>query len=301
MNNKCVKFLSVLSLGLFLMGTSTFGQTTPEKVSIDSKDNYYRHGFNANGANTVGSIKAEEATDSVTIGSTMKYFVLPDPAYNKDWYNVDGSIKDITNTSNIISSFTWTIETVSSGVGTTSATTPIAPINWTTSGTASIKVQEVPPGGDDVCKGTETVIPVEIIAKPTITFGLVGTAYSDGKCYLPDDVDDAAYSFPVNVSTDVKGKQDVKISYTVTKEGDASYSSGGTDVLIESGQFNVSFDDYGKYEITITKLTDRISRKSGDEGTSGFLTSGGSLSFTYTVIKPAQTGPVYHLPNSYNY
>ncbi len=307
--NKIYRFAAVALLLCATIGA--YGQSnTPEKVVIDTKD-YYQHGFNGNGTNQFDGtgkaiVKAQEVRDSVTVGSTMKYFVLPDPNYNSTWYNSGNLPSDVTSVTGLVSSFTWTIQTVSGGAGSTSSTTHIAPINWTATGTANIKVQEVP--SSSACVGNETSIPVVVIPKPTITFTQVGTPpdYKDGACYTQAQVTAGInYSFPVAVTS---ASSQIKVDYSIvfTPLSGSPVTTTATNVLVTGGVLPITLQNtgnlYGSYAVTVTKVTDRVSRKSGVESTgSDLLTAGGSATFTYNVLKPAETGPIYRLPNNGNY
>ena len=306
MKNKCVKLLGTLTIGVLMMTNNGFGQTPPTNVTIgagaDAKT-YYHHGFNANGTNSFDEtgkavVKDGEAVDSVTVGSTMTYFVLPDPTFNATWRaNFASNPANISSTTGLHSAFDWTV-TPAAGSDVSSTATPIIKtINWKALGTASIKVQEMPKLSDE-CIGAPTVIPVQIIPKPTITFDEVNSAYSHAACYA--DLTGVVYPFPVTITSAVKGKTEAMVSYKVTINDGSESIVPDVPVVIGTGgvgTIDVPFTDYGEYVITITKLTDRISRKSGDAGTD--LLAGGSATFTYTVMKPVQTGPVYHLPNIY--
>ena len=296
MKNKCVKLLGTLTLGVLMMTNNAFGQA-PADVTIGTTK-YFEHGRNSAGATT-----ASENTDSVTMGSTMTYFVLPDPTFNATWYSNGGTATaNISNPAGITSAFDWTVTPTGGGAGSISntATPIIKTINWTAAGTANIEVQEKPTSL--ACIGSPTIIPVQIIPKPTITFNQ-GPAYSDAACHPESEKTGGGfvYPFPITVTSAVAGKEDVLVSYTVTKDGTPDGALSGTDIPVANGTGSltntIKFPDYGVYVITITKLTDRISRKSGDTGTSGMITVGGSATFTYNVMKPVQTGPVYHLPN----
>ena len=275
---------SVIIALFCLVAANIYAQTPPNKVAIDSKD-YYRHGYNKDGG---PFDPGREERDSVTITSTMTYFVLPDPAISPS-YNVTTSPKDFTN---VNSTFTWTIE---NSFGTGTSTTPIIVINWTKTGIDTVKVKEVPKANGGACGGNDQEMPVVVIPKPVITFNQVGTpaAYADGACYTQAQVTaKVTYNFPVTATT---SSSQVWVDFTVTKDGNPVSALAGNDVPVVSGTFPLEFDDYGKYEVTITKVTDRISRKSQVVGD---ITAAGAK-FTYNVIRPAQTGPMYRIPNNY--
>jgi hypothetical protein len=81
-------------------------------------------------------------------------------------------------------------------------------------------------------------------------------------------------------------------SYTIF-DGDLDLTDSDSQITIGNGT-NGTIDDYGAITVTITSVSDRISRKSSVDGT---ITSGANV-FTYTVIRPPSTGTIYHLPNN---
>lgn len=274
---------------MFCVAGNLYGQTPPKSVTLDSK-NYYQHGYNS----TAGGPHVQEERDSVTVTSVMKYFVLPDPAISPLY-----TVSNITDFSNVKSTFDWVIKNTK---GTGSSTTPIISVTWSATGIDSLKVKETPTVGA-ACAGKETVIPVAIISKPTITFNQIGSVYADGKCHTQTEVNAGiAYQFPVTPATE---SSQVQVDYTMvfTPTTGTAVTTSATNVPVKSGILAITLsntgNEYGKYEITITRVTDRVSRKSGVASTNDLLTSGGSASFTYTVMAPAKTGPIYRLPNNF--
>ena len=286
---------------MLCISAATYGQA-PASVELDKE--YYQHGYNSTG----GPNLTQEERDSVTISSTMKYFVLPDATANPNYkYDTPANAQSFDN---VLSTFTWGFRrSGGAALGTTTGSPTnkhIISIQWNTVGVDTIRVNENPVNG---CLGTETKIPVAIIPKPTITFNQVGnpSSYSDGACATQTEVDNGIdYSFPV---TAISQSSQVKIDYTITftpVNGIAEAPVNVQSATVSGGSFTVNLKNtgnrYGSYEITITKVTDRISRKSGIESTgTDLLTSGGSATFTYNVLKPVETGPIYRLPNYGNY
>jgi hypothetical protein len=141
---------------------------------------------------------------------------------------------------------------------------------------------------------------VAVIRKPEIGFSPNGSVYRDSACYTQAQVD-AGISRQLAMSV-ITQSSHVWVDYTVTKDGSpVSPSLDGTNVPVVGGNINLTFPDYGRYVITITKVTDRVSRKSTDASGNpilGDLTSAG-IKFAYSVMKPVQTGPIYRIPNNY--
>ncbi|MDR1154107.1 MAG: hypothetical protein LBL04_05300 [Bacteroidales bacterium] len=273
--------LAVLMLGFVHV---TYGQVDPkDPITIDSKD-YYQHGYNKDG----GPGLPQEVRDSVTVTSTVKYFVLPDPAVSPEYkYDTPSNTVDF---SKVNSTFAWSLI---NSRGTAAGTTPIVSVTWNTTGIDSLKVKETPKTG--TCAGKETTIPVAVIAKPEIGFNPNGGLYSDGACYAQTQVT-AGIDYPFAVTLTTQSSQ-VLVDYTVTKDGTDYSPLNGTDVPVSvtGGNITLHFTDYGKYVITVTKVTDRVSRKSEVEGV---ITPAGKQ-FEYDVMKPVQTGPIYRIPNNY--
>ncbi len=285
---------------LLFVAVGAYGQTT--NVSIDSKT-YYQHGYNSTG----GPNLPQEARDSVTVGSVIKYFVLPSSEANPLF-----NVANPTDFTNVTSVFNWGFRrsggaALGSITPSTPTNQPIISITWGNSYGAvdTIRVVENPANG---CPGSETKIPVEIIAKPSITFRQVGSPldYKKDTCVTQAQVTATiTYNFPVAITSAVKPDAKVWVNYTVTKDGVAAPTLNGTNVALTMssttlGTFPIAFNAYGKYEVTITQITDRISRKSsvlvnGDIATG----TGQSALFTFSIIKPVETGPIYRLPNNF--
>ena len=147
---------------------------------------------------------------------------------------------------------------------------------------------------------------VNVYIKPTIGFSQVGSAYADAECY-GETAETVFYDFPVNVAT---SSGDVKIDINIVKKdmmGNTSASSPFTVTEISvstlTGTFRLDFTGYteadanvyGVYEVTITKITDSITRAYHAEGD----INAGQDVFIYSVLPQPETGPVYHVPNNF--
>ena len=271
---------SIVALAFCLIG-NVYGQTPPNNVTIDSKA-YYQHGYNSSG----GPNLPQEERDSVTVTSVIKYFVLPDPTANPG-YNPANTL----DFANVKSSFAWSLK---NSLGTTnSSTTPVIAVTWNNIGIDSVKVRETPSTG---CIGSGTSIPVAVIKIPEIAFSIKNSKYADSACYSQIDAS-TKYQFAMTVSAE---SPQVLVDYTVTKDGLPYSSLNDTNVKVVGGNITLSFTEYGRYEVTITKVSDRVLRKTNESGNSilGIITPAGAK-FAYHVMRPVQTGPIYRLPNNY--
>ena len=279
------KFVKSIIVLLLCSAGVAYGQSPPNSVTMDSKD-YYRHGYNS----VTGGVtpQAAEIRDSVTITSVMKYFVLPDPTVSPDY-----STSDLLNFTDVNSTFQWSLTNDPSTIGTTDgSTTPVVTVTWSSLGVDTLKALEVPTWSA-ACAGTGTEIPVAVIEKPTIAFSPRNSVYADSACYTQAQVDlGVSITFDMSVFT---RSWLVEVDYEVTRNGSAYSSLDDTAVSIVDDEITITFPDYGRYEITLTKVTDNISRKSSVDGD---ITAVGEK-FTYVVMPPVETGPIYRLPNFY--
>ncbi len=278
---------------LFIAANRVYGQA-PNKVELDSKE-YYRHGYNKNGGpynNPLPSPGEAECRDSVTISSVVKYFVLPDPTISPNYKYT--SQAEIMTVSNLNSTFGWSLYQGTTLGTLSSSTTNIIEVTWKGIGIDSVKVKETPKVSTS-CAGKETVIPVAVIDKPTFTFG-VGpgtTSYVDGGCFTKDEIDaKVSYPFPINTSST---SSQLIITYSIKKDGADMLTNQTMSVAKGNSSVSFEFSDYGVYEITISNISDRISRKSVVDGEVAVA----GAKFTYNVLKQATTGPIYRLPNNF--
>ena len=297
MENKYIKKWSILAAGLFLLSaTSAFAQIDPNpsshKVTLDKS--YSEHGYNKNGV----AESPREDIDTVMVGSNMTYFVMPDSYYNKTYFA--GNDYKLTNLTT--SKFEWTVPAANgtaavqtpNGTG----TSPWVKINWTAVTASSINVTmvEKPQGLTTACDGDATVIPIFVIKKPTIEYNQVGSplAYTAAGCYTDVTKLLAEYDFGVTISTQ-SSQVLVDCSITWKKIDGTTSTYTETDVPVNSGSFNLKFTDYGDYEVTITKITDRIARKCE---VTGDITAAKNK-FAYSVLPQPKAGKAYHVPNNF--
>ena len=286
---------SIIFISMLCSAGSAFGQTPPVTVTIDSKT-YYRHGYNSRDDGTV--LQPREVRDSVTLTSEMKYFVLPDEVISPEY------TLNMTDFSKVNSTFAWTFGTTAHGSITTGSGTPLVTVRWNIIGDDELKVVETPNAGASGCgDGAPTTMPVVVIPKPTVAFtpNTVAPEYAAEACE-GDLTGGYLKSFSLNVVTQ---STQVNVSYTVTRNGVGYPALDGTDVRVKitgtspdyTAALPITFTEYGAYEITITNVTDRISRKPATVVNGDVIPAGEK--FTFNLIRPIRTGPIYRLPNNY--
>jgi len=282
--------LVMLATGVF---SETFGQIsdtpTNKNISLDSKT-LYQHGYNKD---NLSAPTTYENIDTVMVSSVMNYFVMPDKNYNTAYY-AGGSYAATNLTA---SQFSWTIGNGSSFAHQTvngTNTSPWIKVTWAAPlGATTITVKENPLGLPANCESQSTTINAYIISKPTIAFTAIGGSYTYSECY-----EDAAvatgvlYNFGLTIATQ---SSQLEVDYTVTFNGVAQPLLAGTNVPIVDGKLPVTFNQYGAWAVTITKVTDRIARKCDVVGD---ITSAANV-FTHNVMPYPQTGPAFHIPNEF--
>jgi len=283
---KLVKYSIIL---MFCSAGIAYGQTQPVSVEIGGKD-HYRHGYNSIGGGETLQNPGWEERDSVTVSSEMRYFVLPSEIANPGY-----SWSTPMTLTNVISTFTWSFgETTPRGAVIAGSGEPLITVKWNTLGAETLSVLEVPDETVAACSdGTPTTIPVVVIPKPTIAFAPNAQTplYADEACELIQ-----AGAFPVTINMNVSTEStQVEVSYTVTRNGEAYSTLNGTDIRVVNSGITITFPDYGLYEITLTDVSDRVSRKSSVEGD---IVTLGKI-FTFNLTRPIQTGPIYRLPNNF--
>jgi hypothetical protein len=313
-------FVTTLMIGGFLIGaTNSYAQLVDDpvdkKVELDAKD-LYEHGYNKD--NAVSQDLPREARDSVMVGSTMNYFVMPDRNYNSDYY---AQGQDYMATGLTKSEFVWAVDAASFAASITAqnpngtGTSPWVKIVWgTTRGNAKITIEEVPVGVTGSCSGEEAEIPVTVISKPEIgftdqadqgdppKFEIVECQAADGSGNLVG----YSLSLPVTVTTE---SCEIKVKYTLVHTplgGVAQPSVEGTvqmtivsevndgGIKTVTGILSIPVTLHGTYEVTIEEMTDRIARKCDVLG--NVLAAD---EFTYSVLpQPAKPRP-FHVPNNF--
>ncbi|MDC0584242.1 hypothetical protein OAO55_00780 [Bacteroidales bacterium] len=229
---------------------------------------------------------ANVPVDSISIGGTSSIFYLPDLTLNTafDPANPEAS--------GLNSSFSWNddggnVTIIDHYTGGTAITNWI---DYTANiiGRDSISVQEIATTG--ACMGIPLRIAYRVINLPTANF----TANNSFIC--AKNLDTLSYNFPVALTTDMNDDSlriyisiDGPISNGLITEKEIRLAESDTDFMLA----NVFTEGPGEYNISITRVDDRIARKSGVSGTS---TTRASYSLTINVAP--STGTLYHLQNS---
>lgn len=276
MRNKTLQFLLLCAvIGLYAAnGFAQPATVTPEAAML------YKHGTNSGGVN------AQENTDSVTIGGTTKYYVLPDPVANPSF------VYGTSLWNNVVSTFGWTVPAGLSTAGAVAtAAQPTAQqykqIVWTGTGTGNIQVIETSSTG---CVGSTLLTPVAVIAAPAVT----AITIPNITCH----VGTVPYTLPgpaatLTISCAVLGSQGVSINYSLA--GPSGFTTvtntvslGNSTTLDLSG---INLTEPGTYTLTINNITDRIATKSG------LLAIASGTAQIFVVTPQPATGPMYHVPN----
>lgn len=244
----------------------------------------YRHGTNSASG---GSVVATEATDSVTLGATMDYFVMPDPLYNPSY------VAATSLTANLVSTFTWSSTPAATSIATkTGFGQNYVTVTWpSATGDYSLKVIENGSAGCD--DPTGRIIPVRLINKPTANFN---SATSTVCSATPGSV---TFTLPLSLSTDITNDR-IFVSFQVVftpAVGAPTTNTYSNVPLLDTGSINLetltgSALAHGKYEVTITSVSDHVSTKSNVAGVIG-----ATPKYTYNLIRLPQTGEIYHIPN----
>ncbi len=280
---------------------------------------------------------APTAIDSVTTGSTTGFYVLPDPYYHPDYNAVGGWT--------LTANFTWNWSfNGASGGSTINDADPndnYVEIDWgaVSGGTPyEVNVYEESSPAMGSCQGDVTVLNVEVVAAPTVTFTadnpgtIIGADLTvcDGDARLADIVQAAFtgfYTFQLDWDLEIAtldasmakdeyfdinyGSLGAIQDYAIQNQGsDGSQTTGIAastyDLTVPTGGFLVQNSKTTVFTYDIRGVNDRISRKSD------YLTNPtaqlDSWSWYDTVVEtivitvnPApDTGPIYHIPNDWN-
>ena len=222
-----------------------------------------------------------EETDSVTIGSTLQYFVMPDPAVNAGY---DYS----TNRGALVSTFDWwTSNGLESGI-VDNGGEELVDITWSTLGADILYVTEI---GANCDASDTTDVPIRVINVPTAAFGGTDSAFCTTDPSLHD------FDFPITATTDVAdGKLRFEIAVSHATLGANFYTNTIDFDKDTNASFNVpagTFTAYGVYTVVISNITDRISRKPATD----ILGTSTQDTYTVTINTTPNTGNIYHVPN----
>jgi len=269
-----LKVVASVAIAMFV-ATGVFGQQKDANLSVD-----------------------QAIPDTITIGKTLPYHVMPDPYFNPNY---------VAPTWTVSSSFQWTVDsTPAGGSATFNNATVINPqVTFTgATGTYVLRAQETSADG---CAGTTTDITVVAINPPAVDFTPMGA-----------DVDQCGPLNNVDVTIAISGGKDsYKVDYRLLVEEltadkttvlatvsdqtftDVVFPQSGNRVLEANKNFTISNNHVTRYTYTLQGINDRISRKSDYlAGGSPSKYPAGTDDQWIVIVKPAPTtGPIYHLPN----
>jgi hypothetical protein len=280
---------------------------------------------------------APTAIDSVTTGTTTGLYVMPDMYYHPDYTAVGGWT--------LTANFTWNWSfNGASGGSTINDANPndnYVEIDW---GAASlgtpyeVNVYEEASPAYGGCQGDITVLNVEVVATPTVTFtadnpgSIIGADLTvcEGDARLADIVQ-AAFTgirtfqldWDLEIATldasmakdeyfDINyGSLGAVQDYAIQNQGSdgsqtTAINAATYDLTVPTGGFLVQNTKSTVFTYDIRGVNDRISRKSD------YLTNAaaaldswswydtGVETIVITVNPAPDTGPIYHIPNNWN-
>jgi hypothetical protein len=254
----------------------------------------------------LGTPKPVTNVDTVTVGATMPYYVNGDPNMHmlRQWGAITAK-----------STYSWTVPVASTA--TITGSDSLVSVKWPLAGTYRLTVKENPgavaTGYPTLCPSVPYAMDVKVLNRPTVAWN--GTTPVAGGCGVSGGT-------PITVPIDLKGIGQWEVDYTVqyfnlanqevtvagiTRAasepavllGAASNKNDGTalanqSLLSISIPADKSTGDYGKYVITITSISDRISRKSGIPSEATDIPS---VSYTIYSMPTPTTQPIQHIKN----
>jgi hypothetical protein len=237
-----------------------------------------------------------DVTDTVTVGSIMPYRVTGD--INMHALRAQGAVK-VSHFTKVISA-NGTIALPDGSAGTPALTDTLFTVKWNTAGTSeSVKVTEVSQSltGTDLCTGTTETLPIVVVNRPTVAWNVAANPKIG--CSLDNNV---AFNIPISVTGTGQWDVDYKIDYTpitglptsavntVTIGGWQNFSAAQTLNL----SYTIPVGATGTYTFTITKITDRISRKSGITSVATDLPA---TTYKIFALPTPTTGKIQHIKN----
>ena len=277
---------STVLKSLFVLALIGFGLNSFSQNLTVNTESLRRHGYDA-----ASALVAYESKDSVTTGSKMRYYVVPDATANPLYTGV------LTGT--LASTFAWftalptlTAAGVSANVTGFAAFGNYQEVTWSGVGTINLNVQET---SGSSCVGSITTTPIVVIAPPTATFGADPSSVCNASPVQ-------SFTLPVTLSTSVNDlptapNGSVRINYTVfNPDATELIAAQDKDIIETAANFSVTLTgatQFGTYYVIINSVTDRISRKP-------LVDVLGSITdnrIDLVVNRTPNTGAVYHIPN----
>jgi len=258
--------------------------------------NLYMQGYNS-----AGILDASENIDSVSISAVMEYYVQPDPNISA-LYNYTSSA-----TANLNAIYDWTITPSASVVITKPKSVGFAGNFITVAFPAAaadylLNVKET--ASISSCEDlVGTDIQVRTIGRPNVSFLTANEGYdvclngTNGSLneLLPTPID-------VIFTSNVSGNRNMKLRYTITGAITGVLIANKTVDIVETGAgtgyfaVDEEFDFYDHYTISITRVDDRITLKSGVT-----TSATGNISFRVGILKIPETQSIKHIKNVNSY
>jgi len=303
---------TVLSVAFAMLAFTAFGQ-------IYNQPNYVEYNSGDPAPNDV---------EYVTVNKTIAYFAEPDPVYHPN-YQADGTLT---------ANFTWDWQatlgapTIVEAAGGANRATIVFP----NTGSYTITVQEIAPVAFGDCGGSLTTMNVTAVAAPTALFstvdiltGLCGNTAAEAiNIAITENVPDALAAFAFRVSEtvdniDASGTLLSNVSTNATfvdfalgakaKSGTPGFSAATPDFDYDfnSSALDVENNLRTRYTYTLTSaagvtgngIVSAISHKS-DYLAAPVVNANawGAKTTVVFIVNPAPvTGPIYHIPNNFNY
>jgi hypothetical protein len=269
----------LLTVMLTITSSMLFSQTLPVTMK-------------PHGTNSSNVVTAQEDIDSVTVGGTYEYFVMPDPAINVGYNPLVNLL------TNLVDTFNWTTKGVSVITRVLAGATPVPNYirvawNGAVGSLDSVIVYEkTQPAG--CIANSPTKIPVRLLHQPQAYFtSIVGSICSAN----PNTV---VIVYPFTLATDV-ADGNITVHVKIVSPLGSTLLDNDLSLNKTSGTtytYNNTSSEYGTYTATITIVSDRISRKSFGGTATGIVGNAGSnIVYSYTINRTPATGPIYHIPN----
>lgn len=254
-----------------------------------------------------------ESIDSVTVGSRMAYRMAGDPVIANmpaavmnpsifKWnFSQPVTIKSLDGTQTL----TEFDNTASPGYYTDKEISVVMPS--TAGGMTLIINEKTRPVVGTGCEGADSTANIMIVDKSTLKWP--GTI-EVGSCTSTDVV------IQLTLAGSLKGRHEWDVTYEVLYTPYDNYTASGTITKVASTTVripaantltinNTVFDKAGKYEVKVTNLSDRISRKSLDQSAvaaiAGIVGTGGATipsdMYTVHVYPTPQTKKLEHVKN----
>lgn len=234
--------------------------------------------------------------DTVTIGSTMPYQVTGDI-----------TIHDLESQGILTAShFTWSVPaggTLHNSLGTGSplATDTSVSVNWTSLGVQTISTTEVPQAalGQPAfsCVANTQTLNVQVVNRPTVVWngttptggcGVAGTLVNIPIILTGTGQFELYYKI---VFTPLSGPSSTPVDYTSVPFTVGNYQNGSQSINLS---YSIPAASYGTYNIVITKISDRISVKSGIASQASDIPATNYVIYSYPT---PVTSPISHIKN----